>query len=179
MKRIMLIAALCLFVVTVASVPVHAQKQGISGQLVLGFPMGDMADSYGVGFGLQGTYLHLLSPQVHLSGSLAYKSFGFKDHDGSFSTIPLMIGLRYGFEGSGMKPYIGAEFGLHFWSWNYPSGFGDITGSDSDFGITPMFGVLLPAGNMMIDLSARYDMIFRDSSMGWLGINAGLLFSLE
>jgi hypothetical protein len=180
MKRIVSLSVLCLVAVAFAANPAQAQKQAISGQVVLGFPMGDMADGYGVGFGLEGTYLHLLSPQVHLTGSLGYKSFGADEIDGNFHTIPLMVGIRYGFEGSGVKPYIAGALGLHFWTVSVDLGpFGDYSTSGTDLGVTPMFGVLIPAGNMMVDLTARYDLIFDDDSMGWLGINAGLLFSLD
>ena len=157
-----------------------AQKNAISAQLGLGIPTGDMADAYGTGFCLQGTYLYLVSPQVRIGGTLGYKYFGLDHADGGLSTIPLMFVARYDFPGSGVKPYMGGELGLHIWSVTVKyQGLEVFDDNGSDIGLTPMFGLLIPAGTMIIDLTARLDVVFSDKTDIWIGLNAGLLFSLD
>ncbi len=175
-----------IFIALILFAPVwqtQAQDQGISAQVALGIPTGDMGDGYGMGFGLVGTYVHKLGDQLYGTGSLGYKYFGMSDLDGSFSTIPLLVGVRYLFSDEGVKPYAGAEIGLHFWSASveidlYTFGNYDVSSSGTDFGFTPYAGVYIPAGNLIIDLSLRYDIEMGEGDLTWLGISGGVLFPI-
>jgi hypothetical protein len=163
----------------------NAQQNSISGQLCLGLPMGDFGDSYNMGFGLQGSWLNNVSPNIFVGATLGYKYFSLDDGgnsnlSGGFGTIPLMGVFRYNFETSGnVKPYIGGELGIHFWSSSAQISGYEYSSNGTDFGFTPMAGMYLPVGNMMLDLTLRYDLVMTDSDVGWIGINAGLIFPLK
>jgi hypothetical protein len=81
------------------------------------------------------------------------------------------------------------EMGLFFWSESVSlptyvvPGYGTIGGgtrsdSGTNFNLAPVVGVEIPAGgNLMMDLSARYDIIFTSgNSVGNFGIRAGVQF---
>lgn len=187
MKR--LTALLVVFMVAL-SLNTSAQIR-IGGQAGLAVPMGDFGDLVGMGFGFHGLFVYQLQPQLELTGLLGYTTFGSKDNtvygDYSFSTIPLLAGVRYAFSEQGVnpfRPYVGAELGLHFQSISYKVDWGgwfgegeqEYSASGTEFGFAPQAGFyyeMSPAIDLDVNLKLN---IISDSN--YLGVNAGILYRL-
>ncbi len=168
----------------VFSSPTFAQnnKMQLGGEVSLALPMGDMGDAYGTGFGLTGVFSYSLNPQLLLTGSVGYISFGEKIAGLSFSTVPVNAGIQYRFnQDKKFQPYIGAETLLFFSSAKVNTGFfGSVSSSSTDFGFTPIVGAAFPiAPNMEIRANLKYHIIFTSgSSSTFLGIGGGVHFRL-
>jgi opacity protein-like surface antigen len=160
------------------------------GKMALGFnagvalPMGDFGDGYDMGFGGNALFVYHASPNVDVTGSAGYLTWSGKDAiDGStFSSIPIMVGARYLFGQGKFHPYIGAELGMHFTSFDFEFlGLNFWSGSDSYFGWGAGAGFLYQIGNNMdLDVNARYNSIAGEGgSSDYVSILVGLLFGLN
>lgn len=174
------------------SLSVNAQsKVGIQGTLAL--PMGDFGDGYDLGFGGTVTYMYMVNPNLAVTGSAGYLTWSGKDAlDGAtFSSIPVLVGVRYMFGGGGkFMPYGFAQLGMHFISSevDVPSytvggitvGGGTISSSDSFFGFGAGLGFLYQLSDKMnLDVNAGFDNISTtNSSSSYIGINAGVAIAL-
>jgi opacity protein-like surface antigen len=159
------------------------------GKMALGFnagvalPMGDFGDGYDMGFGGNALFVYHASPNVDVTGSAGYLTWSGKDAiDGStFSSIPIMVGARYLFGQGKFHPYIGAELGMHFTSFDFEFMGVDYSASDSYFGWGAGAGFLYQIGNNMdLDVNARYNSIAGEGgSSDYVSILVGLLFGLN
>lgn len=159
------------------------------GKMAVGFnagialPMGDFADGYDMGFGGNALFVYHASPNVDVTGSAGYLTWSGKDAlDGStFSSIPVMVGARYLFGKGKFNPYLGAELGMHFSSFDYEFMGVDYSSSDSYFGWGAGAGFLYQIGNNMdLDVNARYNSISSEGGASdYVSILIGLLFGLN
>jgi len=167
--------------------------------LELAAPMGTFGDVANMGFGGTGRFEYQLQNNLALTATVGYLAWGGKEVTiqtstgifGStvkstidYSSIPIKAGIKYYFSGGfyGM-----GEAGIHMFSTDVKtvstvtSASGTKvteepgTGSSTEFTIAPAVGYELKAGNMIVDLSARYEII---SDLSFLGFRAGLKFAL-
>lgn len=191
MKKLLFI----LFILLTFAVSTNAQvgKMTVGGNLILALPMGDFGDLASTGFGGTATFTYRVIPNLDLTGTLGYLSFGYDSDqiDGSFSTIPFLVGGRYYFPTGTVRPYAVAELGLHFGSATveYPSqsfggftfGGGETSSSSTDFGFGFGGGVQVPvADKICVDGTLQYNLIATSgSSSGFISLEAGVAYSLN
>lgn len=180
--KIFVVIAFCITVlVSSASAQVSQMKAG--GEVSLAMPMGDFGDGYGTGFGITGVFSYALNPQLLLTGSIGYISFGEKFPGFSSSTVPLNGGIQYRFNpGQKFQPYIGAETLLFFSSATIPTGFfaSSTSSSSTEFGFTPLVGAAFPISpTMEIRANLKYHVIFSSGyNTTFLGIGGGVHFRI-
>ncbi len=111
---------------------------GVQGGIAL--PMGDFGDAYDMGFGGTATFAYHINPMLDITGSIGYLTWSGKDLDYTFSSVPVLAGVRYYFGQDKFHPYITGELGMHFTSYESPAitilgyTFESHSGSDSYFG---------------------------------------------
>jgi outer membrane protein W len=168
-------------------------KMSAGAQVGLAVPMGGLGDNHSVGFGFNGIFIYDLQPQIQLTGSIGYTSFGAKGdlpsgYDYSFSTVPFLVGARYYFikSPSTINPYVGAEIGLFFSSASvtvpsfsygglFSYGGGETSVSSTDFGFVPAVGLQLPLSpKLNLDANLKVNLV---SDATYLGINAGVVYA--
>ncbi len=183
------IGLLVVFMIT--TVFTASAKEGsasLSVQACIAVPTGDFGDAFGTGFGGGVTLLYEFRKSIWLTGHFAYTTYGPKEKlpegvSARFNIIPLNVGIRFGLSEKKTIPYIGGDIGVFFES-GYVKGevLGqkiDVRSSTSDFGIAPMFGLIIPVGSVSLDLNAKYNVIFsEDVSTTYLAVNLGLNFVL-
>lgn len=171
----------------------NAQKMGAEVQVGVGMPMGTFGDAFKTGFGGMGTFMYGLNPDVTLTGAIGYYTFTHKDYsDATFSTVPVLVGARYGLGKGSFAPYVGAELGIHFTTSKVKVaafdlgefgsyGGGTASASESVFGFSPMVGFTMPLSpKLNLDVNLKYNIISTSgSSSSFLGINAGVHMPLN
>lgn len=178
-----------LIIVALLSVNSSAQTHPmrVGGQVGLGLPLGNLSDAYSAGFSINGLFIYNLQNQLDLTGNLGYMRLGSKVSglDASFSTVPLLAGIRYSFAGSSaFTPYVGAELGLFFSSTTVSYDFGffgtqTATASSTDFGFIPQAGFTYPLSPALtLDANLKFNIITGGGSETILGINAGVTYGL-
>lgn len=186
MKKVFFTILVLLMVVSLT----QAQDKGnmvISAQAGIALPTGDFGDVYDMGFGGRAVFAYHLNPNLALTGTAGYLTWSRKDDfgEGTFSTIPVLFGVKYLLGKGDFKPYLSGEAGLFFSSFSYDvTFFGTTTTVDdsgSDFGVALGGGFLMPMGkSLMLDVSVQYDIIMTEgSSTSYLGVFAGLAFPLK
>jgi opacity protein-like surface antigen len=149
--------------------------------------MGDFGDVYKMGFGGQGTFAYHINPMLDVTGSVGYLTWSGKDLDYTFSSVPVLVGVRYYFGQGKFHPYVAGELGLHFTSVSVPSvtipGFGTYGGgsaSDSFFGFGAGAGFLYQLSPKLdLDVNAKFSSISSSgSSSSYINIMAGVLVAL-
>jgi len=161
-------------------------KMQAGGQVGLSIPVGTLSDFANIGFALQGNFLYGIHPDIDLTGSLGYVSWGTDADNVSAHSVPLTFGARYYFQRGNFSPYGLAELGLHFGgvSVDIPSfsvggisyGGGSTGGSSTDFGLGLGGGFLYDLGNFKLDVTAKFNII---SDTNNLLIMAGVLFPIQ
>lgn len=94
---------------------------GLNGTLSV--PIGDFNDIAKMGFGVSGTFYYDLSDNFQFTGTLGYLAWGgdklnlagiaTQESKSSFTTIPVLAGFRYIFQGDNLLPYVSGELGLN------------------------------------------------------------------
>lgn len=180
-----------------------------AGQMLVGIqagtaiPTGDLSNNAKLGWGGQGNFEYLASPNLSLMASVGYYLWGAKNNlfglaDFTFSTIPVVIGAKYLFMEGDMHPYVGADLGIHFLNTKITSNI-NIAGSnleesstESKFGFAPMAGLRIHMPpNVDLDLNLSYNIVpssgstftngtisTTSSSTTWVGIIVGALVAL-
>ncbi len=188
MKKVMAIVMVLFLLVGVSNAQVG--KMAVEPNVTLALPLGDFGDANNIGFGGTVTFMYRVAPQIDLTGSLGYLTWGYKDFDGSFSSIPFLVGARYYFSQGSITPYAGAELGLHFSSasieiptfevFGQTYGGGTETASSTDFGIGFGGGALFQAGsNLLLDATLQYNLIASDGSASYLSVELGARFGIN
>lgn len=196
MKKFWTVAVVLLLVAVLAS-PSLAQKKmnlGVGGDILL--PMGDFGNAYSIGFGGSARFQYNFTPMIGGGLNVGYYTWSAKSVPAgavkpTFSGIPVRVYGKYYFmpEGAKARFYGMVELGLFFWSSKVstpviqtpigPIGGGDISATGSDFNACPEVGLEFPLGSVMMDVSARYDMIFTSgSSTGNIGARVGVNFPI-
>ncbi len=165
-------------------------KMAVEPNITLAIPLGDFADAYNMGFGGTVTFMYRVIPQMDLTGSIGYLRWGYKATDGSYSSIPFLVGARYYFSPGNIMPYAGAELGLHFSSASFeiPTytvfgqtyGGGTASTSSTDFGLGFGGGALIKAGsNLTLDATLQYNLIASSGSYSFLSVEVGAKFGIN
>ncbi len=173
----MFLALICFFTF-------NANAQILGGAtLGLQAPIGDFADGIkmGVGINLMGKYMFKDNMAVGLN--LGYNRFGIEDSDGdaSVSMIPITGLFEYHFEGSTIKPYVGADLGLYSYGWKFKYDGQTEKDSEIHFGLAPVAGILYDINdNVTFCANIKIHNVFDDGdTASWIGINAGVIIPLN
>lgn len=85
--------------------------------------MGDFGDVYDMGFGGIGTFIYEINSNLSVIASAGYLTWSGKDAftDWTFSSIPVLAGLRYSFGKGKFNPFISGQLGMHFGTTDVPS----------------------------------------------------------
>lgn len=112
-------------------------------------PTGYAEDIVSVGFGGSFNLSYAFNSSFEVSFTSGYYNFGYKenlpDYTFSFSTIPVLIGIRYNFLDYNFIPYIGLEAGGYISKFNLAIDYGyfgisNVTTYDKSWGISPEAG---------------------------------------
>lgn len=176
---IVLVALLCLAGIT------NAQgKFGVSVQGALSLPMGDFGDACKTGFGGLGTFTYTLNKNLDIVATAGYLTYDYKNISGAtFSTIPILGGVRYYFAAKNFKPYVTGELGVYsskakmktvIWGVTFES-----ESTSTDFGFTAGGGFLYQMGkNLDLDVTATFNSISTSgSSSSFINVLAGVHFA--
>ena len=94
---------------------INAQgKMALGVQAGIALPMGDFGDVYDMGFGGTATFAYHINPMLDITGSVGYLTWSGKDLDYTFSSVPVLVGVRYYFGQGKFHPYVTGELGMHF-----------------------------------------------------------------
>lgn len=134
-------------------------------------PIGDWADVTHVAFGGEFRYEFNAIAGLFVTGRAGY-FFHLNDPELTSGHIPIMAGVKYRFL-DGMSPFVSGELGVSIWhaSGNLSTGFGTVSGSDSD----AKFAVTLGGGydfgpvelRLNLDLPAIDNVIAISSTVGF------------
>ena len=150
---------------------------GVSAQATIAIPFGNLSDFASIGFGVGGTYLHPLQPDMTLEGHLGYTYFSSKETGGaSSSAIPILAGLRYKVGTNGM--YLGGEAGLYMMTVSVATIIGTYSSSSTNFGLAPMVGFTTMAGNTQLDFSAKINLVLNSGGYDYITLNGGIIFDI-
>ncbi len=179
MKKLSLVAVLIAITALVAA-PMNAQGKialNIGGDVLI--PMGGFGDFASVGFGGDVIGEYALMPELSLTASLGYLTWGGKDYTvlgqtisgPSFHGVPFLVGAKYYFmpKGNSARFYAAGQIGLFFGSYSvdipsysyggFTFGGGSESFSSTNFTLAPIVGVELPVGTGTLDGSVRYFLI--------------------
>lgn len=153
-------------VVSVAQNPMY-----IGGEAGLSIPMGNFGDLANLGFGVSGVFQYYFTPEVALDATLGYFYYSTDASGASFSDVPLMAGIIYELNKGNVVPYIGALIGFHFASFTAKDIYGfSYNASETKFGFTPLFGIILPMSPTMdLNLNAKFNIATDWNSFGLYG----------
>jgi hypothetical protein len=170
MKRMILIAAFALLAGSAQAQ--FILRAGLAG----GVPTGTMADGYKATAGVEVSLKYALSNQVTIGVTSGFQHFFNKDWTGyqdiNFNMVPVRASFTYYLAPGIVRPYIGAEAGIHMTELSYSyylygyyySGWYSRDYSHTRFGIVPMAGIEFGSGPFAFDLSARYTSVAEVSS---------------
>lgn len=152
----------------------EAQKKSmfIGGGVEIAMPQGDFGDAFTMGYGATATFEMAFSDQLYGIATAGYLMWSADEdawgsnYDVSFSSIPVLGGIKYYFDKKGGF-YVLGQAGLYFSTVTveYMGYSGDE--SDSDFAIRAGGGYELSIGKTaMLDISAFYVIISDANSIG-------------
>jgi len=158
----------------------HAQMH-IGATIGAQVPMGDFGDAMNPGFGINFFGKYSLNESMAVGLNVGYHSFG-SDLEGFSCTMMPVTGLFEYYLGSGaMKPYLGVDLG--FYKYSFDMEFMGISSSVSEtyLGFAPTGGILYGLNDKMsLVANLKYNVVLsEDSSTGYLGINAGLVYQIK
>ncbi len=87
----------------------------IGAGLVVSLPMGSFGDAANMGVGGTAAFELNFAPQISGVGQLGYISYGTDSKNTSFSTVPLLVGIKY-YVVPGTDFYGIGQLGLNFFS---------------------------------------------------------------
>lgn len=170
------------------SITAYSQKSKImlGGDAGFGIPTGDFSEGAKLGFGLNGVFSYFLQKDLIFTGTLGYWNFGMKGSSsavsGSHSVIPINAGIQYRFRSREHTPFIGLETFLYHFSTSVEiSGLGSSSDSETQFGFTPLVGIVLPLQeNMEFRAQMKYVIIFTSGSNAtYLNLLGGIHFWID
>ena len=166
---------------------INAQSKMAFGlQAGIAIPTGDFGDGFDMGFGGQGNFAYHINPMLDVTASVGYLTWSGKEADYTFSSVPVLAGVRYYFGKDKFKPYVAGELGMHFTTVETPSyeylgvTYDGGSSSDSYFGFGVGAGFLYKMGpNLDLDVNAKYNSISTEgSSSSYISVMAGVLIAL-
>jgi hypothetical protein len=132
-------------------------------------PTGYTEDIVSVGFGSSFNLSYAFNSNFEVSFSSGYYKFGYlenlPDYTFSFSTIPVLVGVRYNILDYNFIPYIGLEAGGYFSRFNLVIDYGyfgkvNVVTNDRSWGISPEAGFKINlTPELDLDVNAKYNRI--------------------
>ncbi|MCB0745040.1 MAG: outer membrane beta-barrel protein [Ignavibacteriae bacterium] len=195
MKRILTIVSLFFLVTNLSFAQMDDMAVGLNGTLSV--PIGDFNDIAKMGFGVSGTFYYDLSDNFQFTGTLGYLAWGgdklnlagiaTQESKSSFTTIPVLAGFRYIFQGDNLLPYVSGELGLNVFT--TPDidvvGLNDIV-SSSKGETNAYFGFGLGGGalyelsrDVKLDGSLTYNIINAENSIGFFSLEFGFIVGIN
>jgi len=176
---------------------INAQNKmalGFSGGAAI--PTGDFADGFDLGWGGNALFVYHLSPNADFTASAGYITWSGKDSiDATYSSIPVLLGIKYLFGKGKVHGYGIGELGVHFTTLDLPEvdlGEGETFGgkqSNAYFGWAIGAGLLYNISDKVdLDFSAKYNMILvgeensydqKSTSVDYFSVMLGLLFAIN
>jgi opacity protein-like surface antigen len=195
MKKFSPIFIILLLISNISFAQFSTMSIGLNGTLSV--PIGDFNDVAKMGYGLSGTFYYDLTDNFELTGALGYLSWGgdkleltnssSSSATGSFSTIPVMVGVKYIFNGETFLPYAAADIGLQVFS--TPDQKVEINGVvlASQKGETNAYlgfgfggGLLYELSDYIkLDGSLNYNIISADNSIGHFTVKLGFIVGIN
>lgn len=130
-------------------------------------PAGYSENIVSVGFGSSFNLSYSFNGNLEVSFSSGYYKFGYletlPDYSFSFSTIPVLIGVRYNILDYNFIPYIGLEGGAYFSRFNLTIDYGylgkdNVITKDRSWGISPEVGFKINlTPELDLDVNAKYN----------------------
>ena len=160
-------------------------------------PLGDFSDIASMGFGVNGAFIYGISEVFEATGSLGFISWSRDiptitetidaSTDGSFTSIPILAGVRYYFPQRNLMPYATVELGLHIFSTSdYTITISEVEtnlegATDVNFGFAFGGGAVYEVSKgFKVDGSLKYNIINGDpSSLTHLTLRAGVIFDIN
>jgi len=200
------------FVMILFTTLVNAQSKSALGfNAGVAIPTGDFGNYYNMGWGGNGIYIYHSSPKLDVTFSVGYLHWAGKDaidvntgtniisipsSDASFTSVPVLVGVKYLFGKEKFHPYLAGDLGVHFVTIKFPdteingTTFPGSSSSDTFFGWDIGAGFVYKISDKMdLDFSAKYNMIMASDltyygetqtfTRDFIGIMAGLLFALN
>lgn len=155
-----------LFVLLFSFGSVNAQnKMAVGAGIVVSLPMGDFGDAANTGFGGTAAFELGFMPQLIGVGQIGYIVYGTESDQVDFSTVPVLVGVKYYF-----MPAVGfygiGQIGLNFFSTTVetPSifgfGGGSVSASSSEFTFALGAGYEVPVSpGFSLDFSGTINLI--------------------
>jgi len=171
-----------LFAFLLALGSVNAQnKMSLGAGLVVSFPMGDFGESANTGFGATAVFELSFMPQLVGVANIGYISYGTDVDEVSFSTVPLLFGVKYFFV-PGVGFYGIGQLGFNFFSASVDipdiGGFGggSVSSTSTEFTFVIGAGYELPVGsNISLDFNGTFNLISDFNNLQlWAGAKFGL-----
>ncbi len=167
---------------------------GVSG--IFSIPMGEFNDIATMGYGLKGNFLFGISRKFEATGSVGFISWGRDiptiteileaQADGSFISIPIMVGARLYFPQRNLMPYATIELGLHiFGISDYTITISDVKtkykgSTNVDFGFGFGGGAVYEISDgFKLDGNLKYNIINEESSIAHLTMELGFVFGIN
>jgi len=178
MKTVLSLLIVVLFTVTNLNAK---DKMSLGGGLVVSLPMGDFGESANTGFGATAVFELSLMPQLVGVANIGYISYGTDVDEVSFSTVPLLFGVKYFFV-PGVGFYGIGQLGFNFFSASVDipdiGGFGggSVSTTSTEFTFVIGAGYELPVGsNISLDFNGTFNLIsdFNNIQL-WAGAKFGL-----
>ena len=182
MKKILL-----LVVVLLVMVAFNIQAQiSVGATIGAQMPIGTFGDGMKTGFGFNVVGKYMLKENMAVGLNLGYQGFGVKGADeagvsASSSMVPITGLFEYHFNGSKVKPYIGADLGIYRFSVKAEAMGFSATVSEMYFGFAPTAGILYELSDKISflgNLKFNYVAASGDAAT-WLGINAGIVYKIK
>lgn len=180
---------------TISIAQMNNMAVGLNGTISV--PIGDFNDVAKMGFGVSGSFFYELMDNFEATGSIGFISWGgdkldlpagfASEANGSFTTIPILIGGRYILEGDNLLPYISAELGFHIFSTpKHEVTLNDVIeestkdNTDFNFGFGIGGGVLYELSReVKIDGGLKYNIISSDDSIGHFSLSVGFIVGIN
>ena len=178
MKTLLSLLIVVLFSIT----SLNAQnKMSLGAGLVVSFPMGDFGESANTGFGGTAIFELGFMPQLVGVANIGYIVYGTEADEVDFSTVPLLVGVKYYFV-PGVGFYGIGQIGLNFFSTSvevpsvpgYSGGSASATSTEFTFVIGA--GYQLPVGsNVYLDFNGTFNLMSDFNNVQiWAGAKFGL-----
>ena len=163
------ISILILFLFSFGSLNAQDKKMAVGAGLVISLPIGSFGDAANLGIGGTAAFELKFMPQLMGVGQIGYISYSTESDNISFSTVPLLLGVKYFFMPAGGFYGIG-QLGINFFSTStdipsynvagYNFGGGSYSASSSEFTFALGAGYEVPVSpNVLLDFSGTFQLI--------------------
>lgn len=171
-----------LFIVLFSFTSLNAEdNMSLGAGLVVSFPMGDFGDAANTGFGGTAIFELGFMPQLVGVANIGYISYGTDADEVTFSSVPLLFGVKYYFV-KNVGFYGISQIGFNFFSTSvdvpsvpgYSGGSASATSTEFTFIIGA--GYQLPVGsNVYLDFNGTFNLISDFNNFQfWAGAKFGL-----